>query len=173
MYSFHSIYRIIFIVMLCISNNASFAQSQKEITGISGNYWKFTPRLKNKIHGDSLKAPLASKTKDYNGELVAQLGYINSDSATEEEVRNNLEIGLLIFPLNSHEIASYCLTVREVKMDPIGPLCVEGNKINSRIFDMIYFSIKPETKLEFTNIRMRGRSSEITMPLPNFWIKVR
>ena len=121
--------------------------------------------------GDSSLAILSSHNKKYTS-IVAQLGYIDTSSATVEEVYHNLKLGFMVFPLGNYEVCSFCLSLINKKTDPIGPMCYNGNKIPKNLY-WFYGSIYPSTLLEFTNIRMRKKGTENTMPLPNFWIKVR
>ncbi len=83
----------------------------------------------NIIRGDSARAK-NSKHHDYTGnELIAQLGYIDTFVTTDQEFRDNLEIGLRVLPGSDYEVVSFLVSFQSCNY--MGPYQGIGNKISS------------------------------------------
>ena len=163
---------LIFALLFCQYSALAQRDSVPEVTGVVGSYHPICRRLSNEITGDSSLAILSSHHKLYSG-VVAQLGYVDTTSADLDEVLNNLKLGLLVFPQNNDEVCSFCISWINKGVDPVGPICFQGNKIANSYQVDFYRALRAKTVIEFTNIRMRKRGATTTMPLPSFWIKVR
>ena len=118
-------FRYVFIMLCMLSHTAiTFSQIPNQIP------CQYPPPSPPIPLGDSTKAHLAQRHPTRTGlPHIVQLGYIDSNYATAEEIRNNLPLGLRVWPEDTTRVVRYTIWYAPKNADVCGPYVVDGNKM--------------------------------------------
>jgi len=157
------------VLLVCLSING-WAQVD---SGIANSH--SIPDIRN-IKGDSARA-IKSKHHEYNGnELIAQLGYIDTIVAIDQEFRDNLEVGLRTLPSSDYEIVSFEFGYDlQGGCDYQGPYSICGNKIPNEIMRYLggdKYRFRSGDKFYIDDIRVRRKGAGNTHSVKPIYIKI-
>ncbi|MCW3122454.1 MAG: hypothetical protein JWQ38_1946 [Flavipsychrobacter sp.] len=148
---------IILVILLFIVCTESHGQSS----------WTVCPRPSPPvlIRGDSLHAFLTQHIHREENEILVRLGYIDSNAATIQEIRDNLEVGLLVSN-NKYNVIGFTMLYSPKGHDGIGPYHMTGNRTLPSLLEKLkMYTIKRGDKIEFENIRIQKAGNNNSVPV--------
>ena len=127
----------------------------------SGDTAIATGNKAQKIKADTSTAILARHHIYAGTEVIAQLGYIDTNIATRKEIADNWLLGLVALPGDEYEIVSFSFSGMSLHSDIVGPLTIKGCKMRLNIAN----DFRAGDKLFIDDINARRKGTNHTFKI--------